>query len=304
VNNFTASPQFSLSVHKYSNLIFKSILRTSSVRVESDSEIVIYTLLQHRSVCAYLLAIKSLVRFCKELNFAIVVQSDGTLTKEDCICLERHLNGIQILSRSSSEQYLATKLSGSQIDFLNRFKTPSLFVKFKLLNPLFRYKGRYLIVFDSDLLFLHPPEEVIRLLVRREKRVFHLPGGNNLSTPFRRIGFGFSNVDISNFNAGFFGVPNEFSEADILEVLARVREFDESLFCSWEMEQALWAVLLNAFRNPLNLGSIAPDYVGNGWRSYHELKTRASIIHFVGTTRFRNLSYPLLGWQVIKSISK
>ena len=106
-------------------------------------------------------------------------------------------------------------------------------------------------------------------------QVFHGGGGNSLADKFRGMGFDFGKVDVGRFSAGFFGFVNHFDESVFLPVFRTVRSHDAALFRNWEIEQAIWAVLLNDCEGLLNIDDLQELYVGNGWRSYSELKNKA-----------------------------
>lgn len=295
--NITQYRSFNRAVDRFSNVLFRPALDTPVVSTRPASERVIYTLLGHRHVLAYLLAIKSFLRFTTDLEFEVVVQSDGSLNDSDCELLRRHVKKIVIYTREECNEFLreATPPHANSPVLTN----PCVLLPLKLLNVFHRFRERYVILFDSDLLFLRSPVEVIECLkCEGNKQVFHPPGGSHLSSPFRKIGFPFPNVSISEFNSGFVGFRNSFPDELLDETLAKIANYDQGLFRQWEIEQAIWCVLLNYCEQPINLGRLAKGYVGNGWRSYEELSRRAILVHFVGSTRFRNLNYPRLARHV------
>jgi hypothetical protein len=282
---------------RHANVVFRDALRTPPIATDPSSDVVLFSVLDERSVCPYVLAAKSFLRYCPPAN--VVIQSDGTLTPRSMALLRRHLPHISFLSRDGTERYIRERGPHS---FIRLVAETHWWVELKLASPLLRFPGKYLVLFDSDLLFLRRPDAVLDSTAQIPRRAFHSPGGNGLADAFHNLGFDFSKVDIRSFNAGFFGFENHLSVGDVDEAAARVRDSSPSLLADYEIEQALWAVLLNKCHAPLNLKSIDPDYVGNGWARYDTLRDRAVLVHFVGATRFRNLMYVRLAKRVIREL--
>jgi len=271
---------------RYSNALFRSVLTTPPVQTDPSCDIIAYSILCKRDVRAYLLSAKSFLRYCPPLN--VVVQSDGSLDPPACQELRAHVKNLVILTRESTEEFLRQRLSAPLLHLISE---TNFWVELKLLNPLFRYPGKYVMHLDSDLLFLRRPDAVVECLTASPPRTFHSPGGNVLANAFHDIGFDFSKVDIRSFNAGFMGFVNRFPDDAVASIAAAIRTYDPSLLKVWDVEQAIWSVLLNQCPNPLNLGTFGRDYVGNGWASYAALRDKATLVHFIGATRFRNLMY-------------
>jgi hypothetical protein len=284
---------------RYSNMLFRGVLSTPPIQADPSSDIVAYSILCKRDVRAYLLSAKSFLRYCPPLN--VVVQSDGSLDSAACQELRAHVKNLAILTRESTEEFLRERLSKPLLRLISE---TNFWVELKLLNPVFRYPGRYVIHLDSDLLFLRRPDAVVDCITANPPRTFHSPGGNVLAEPFHEIGFDFSKVDIRSFNAGFIGFVNRFPDDAVVTIADAIRKHDPSLLKVWDVEQAIWSVLLNQCPNPLNLGTFGRDYVGNGWASYAKLRDKATLVHFIGATRFRNLMYVRFARQTIGELQR
>ena len=282
---------------EYSNLLFKGILRTPPVQTDPSSDIILFSILQKKDVRAYLLAAKSFLRFCTPLN--VIVQSDGSLDDTSCREIRTHLPHTQFLTRESTEELVRGRINKELLRFLGE---TNWWVEFKLMNPILRFPDKYVILFDSDLLFMKRPDGVLECLNSTPPRTFHSPGGNVLADAFHKIGFDFSKVDIRSFNAGFIGFNNIFNVDMLVPIAASIRSFDPKLLKVWDIEQAVWSVLLNQTKNPLNLKSIDSNYVGNGWERFEILRDHCVMAHFVGATRFRQLMYVRLSRNVIHEL--
>jgi hypothetical protein len=282
-----------------SNAVFNSILRTPPMPMDPGSETILFSLLQKRDVNAYLLSAKSFLRYCPPLN--VVVQSDGSLDHHDCTVLRAHLPGIHIIDRPSTESLVRGSVSAA---LLRLIRDTNWFVELKLLGPLVRFPQKYIIHFDSDLLFLKRPEAVLDCVSGRSRRTFYCPGGNVLAEPFKKMGFDSSKVDLASFNSGFVGFFNSINPEALGPVAETIRERNPGLFSIWDMEQALFGVLLNQTEEPFNLKSVDPNYVGSGWSTFKVLAEEATMCHFVGATRFRNLMYPRLARRVVRELQQ
>lgn len=282
---------------KKSNWIFRQVLDTPPIKTDPSSNIILYSILDKPCVNAYLLAVKSFLRYCPPMN--VVIQSDGTLDNKSCQTLRSHIRNCAIIPRENTELYLRDKLQKQHLQFIS---DTNFWVELKLLNPLVRFSKKYVILFDSDLLFIRPPDAVVECLTASRPRSFFSPGGNILADPFHKIGFDFSKVDVRSFNAGFIGIDNVIQLDSVVDLYNRISKYDKKLLSVWDVEQASWAVLMNQCDNPLPLKSVDEHFVENGWKSYALLKEKATMVHFVGATRYRNWMYPKLAKMVIKEL--
>lgn len=283
---------------RHSNLLFRGILRTPPVESDPTSPLVLYSLACKRDLCAYLLAVKSLLQYAPSIN--IVLQSDGSIDESASDVLRQHISGITIISREDTDDLLSVRLS-QKLKVLVR--ETNFFIALKLLNPILRFSDRYVIHLDSDILFLRRPDAILDCLSAEPPRAFYCPGGNVLADAFHKIGFDFSRVDIRSFNSGLMAGHISFGPSQVEQIADEIRRFDPSLLRIWDVEQAIWAVLMNACENPLHLRDLGRDYVGNGWSTLERLRRDTTVVHFVGATRFRNLLYPRLAHQVISNLA-
>lgn len=293
---------YNRAMQRFSNVVFQSILRTPQIRVNEKSNTVLYTVLDKTNCRAYLLAAKSFLRFYSDIR--VVVQSDGSLKPRQIQELSKHLPGIQINTRQEAECLLHRSMNGALRALVPSLNDCNFFIPFKLLNVIYGFRGKDVILFDSDLLFLREPHFIIEWITRRTPYSFHSDGGNSLTKPFHQMGFEFSSVDVADFNAGFIGFPNNVEETQLTDVFRRIVEFDKGLLQNWEIEQAIWSVLFNAFPGPINLARFGKQYVGSGWKTFTELDRDSVLVHFVGSIRFKNLRYIRLARKVMEQIRR
>ena len=167
---------------------------------------------------------------------------------------------------------------------------------------IYRFRGRKVILFDSDMIFLREPKFIIDWAEDGEGYCFYSDGGSLLADTFHRIGFDFPKVDVMDFNSGIVGFHNRVDDDILREIIDRIKKFDKNLFLNWEIEQAIWSVVFNQFENPVNLDRVQTDYVGSGWWSYSRLKRQCVVAHFVGAIRFKNFRYVRLANIVLRKL--
>ena len=152
----------------------------------------------------------------------------------------------------------------------------------KFFNVIFRFNGYKVIIIDSDLLFLKRPDYIIDWSIKPYRNDFYSEGSNEKASDFYSMGFDFRSLDVANFSSGTIGIGGEFHQDELIDILERIREYDPTLFYAWEIEQALWSIVMAKKNSPLNIDSLRSMYIGSGWRSYNELKQNAIIAHFAG----------------------
>ena len=288
---------FNRLMNETSNFWFRQISRTPPIQADPSSDVILFSILQKKDVNAYLLAAKSFLRYCPPMN--IVVQSDGSLDHESCQKIRAHLPHVSIISRSSTEELVRSQISK---ELLRLIGETNWFVELKLLNPILRFPDRYVILFDSDLLFMRRPGIAIESIQSTPQRTFYCPGGNVLAQPFHDSGLKFPRVDIRSFNSGFVGFFNSIDIRMLEPIAEAIRKHDPNLFKVWDIEQALWSVILNETHSPQNLKSADSKYVGSGWSTFESLQNESTMAHFVGAKRFRNLMYLRLARKVIREL--
>jgi hypothetical protein len=285
---------------KYSNVVFRPILNTATINTDPYSNTILYTLLDKKNYCAYLIAAKSFLQYYNKLR--VVVQSDGSLDNPSKKHLREHIAGIEIYERDDTLDFVSKNTDAEVLDSLPDLSRCHLLLPFKLLNVIYRFKGQKVILMDSDLVFLREPTFIIDWIKDGKGYSFYSDGGSLLAETFHKIGFEFPKVDVADFNSGIAGFRIELDAHDIIQIVRSIRAFDEALFLNWEIEQAIWSVLFNRFDNPVNLDDVQNDYVGSGWWSHSRLVETCVLAHFVGAIRFKNLRYVRLANRVMRGL--
>ena len=294
-------------MQKHSNLLFRSILKTPPMSTKPDSGVILYSALNKVNCRAYILAVKSFLRFYSEIS--VVVQNDGDLDERCLSELRHHIKGITIYSRESMDSIIQQSLSEKVKKVMPPVSeyissTPVKILYLKLFNVIARFQNKKIIFVDSDMIFLKHPDAIIDWIIEPYKRDFYSGGGSFLAEKFHNIGFEFKSLDIANFNSGILGIGGCINQDKLAEVLFKIREYDPSIFHEWEIEQSVWSVLLSERDDPLNLDDLQEIYIGSGWKTYAKLREKAVIAHFVGAIRFKNFRYLRLAMDVMRELHK
>ena len=287
-------PVYNRLLQKNSNKVFTGVLSTPPARTNPGSHTVLYTMLGNRDRRAYLLAAKSLLRFSHD--FHVVVQNDGSISPEGCDELRRHIEGIEVLSLADSHEVIRASAHPDVFRYVPDLFSDSIpinrkILKLKLLNILYRYRQKRVVMIDSDIICCRPPTFVLEWMREQRPSYFYGGGGSYQTRDFHELGFDFKYVDIANFNSGVMGVYHDVEERELLEVFERIHTRKPQLMNGWEIEQSLWSVLLGPRPNCTNLDALQEGYITSGWKTYEMMKARAVFVHFVGAIRFRNLRY-------------
>lgn len=288
-------------LQKNSNRVFSGVLATPPSKLRPGADTVLYSLLGNRDRRAYILAAKSLLRFCND--FRVVVQNDGTIDEKGCDELRRHIEGIEIFSVAESDELIRSSAHPDMLRSLPDLFSPSIpinhkILKFKLLNILYRYRLKRIVMIDSDIICCRPPSFILDWMKQTQPSYFYGGGGSQQAADFHRLGFDFSRTDIANFNSGVMGALHDITEAELIDVLQRIQRDCPQLLNGWEIEQSLWAVLLGGRRDTTNIDDLQQGYITSGWKTYRRMKERAVFVHFVGAIRFKNLRYLRLASDV------
>jgi len=299
---------YNKSMQKISNHLFRGITGTPPLPSNPAADTILYCALNQPNYRAYILAAKSFLRFYPDV--AVVVQSDGSL--EDAARQEilDHLPGAIVYSKEdmfagiaeNADPHVQELLPGPDA-FAQLVPVRILYVKF--FNVVLRLLrgGKRVIIIDSDLVFLRPPDEIIEWIRAPYQHDFYGDGYNAEADRYRAMGFTFDSLDVANFSSGTIGVGGEVLGDELGDILQTVRDRDPELYTRWEVEQAFWAIVLSRRPSPVNLDRLREVYIGSGWRRHGELRDKAVIAHFAGAIRFKNFRYQRLAREIIADLN-
>jgi hypothetical protein len=288
-----------------SNFLFRKILKTSPIITNREADTILYCALERTSCRAFILAAKSFLKYYS--NIAVVVQDDGTFNEKYISEIRKHIDGVIVYKKSDMMKMLREKIDKRLFKLLPGMEmyesnTSVKIMYLKFLNVIFRFNGKKVVIMDSDLLFLRRPDEIIKWIIEPYHYDFYGEGSNAKSDSFYKMGFDFRSLDIANFSSGILGIGGQVNQDGLIDIFKRITDYDPSLFEAWEIEQALWSIIMSQRDKPINLDNLRDVYIGSGWRTYKELREKAIIAHFAGAFRFKNLRYIRCANDVIKQL--
>ncbi len=285
------------------NAIFSHVSISPNISVDSSSDILAYSIVSRNSVNMYLLAVKSFSAAMTYRPYA-VVQSDGSLNSKEKKKIKDHVVGVLILDPDDSRD-LVRKFYSPDIFSVFDSSSTNLFIKYQLLT-FFALISQYRkgIHFDTDVVFPKTLPSIYSWLCDATSQGFHLPGGNSLCKRVERLSLSSNAIPCNAFNAGFFGVCADSRFRAVIEQSIRlIQSNDPDLLSTWEIAQALIAYVLGETTGSSELGSSFGETIATGWSDWKEID-RASVIHFVGSARFRQLSYIRISRSFCKKLRR
>jgi hypothetical protein len=292
-------------MQKNSNLLFRGILKTAPIKTNSDADTVVYCALSKPNCRAFILAAKSFLRYHNDVS--VVVQDDGSLDDKCIDEIQKHILGAVVYRKDDMINLIHKKADKQLLEVIPGLQeydscTPIKILYLKFLNVMFRFQHRKVIIIDSDLLFLRKPDEVIQWIKEPYRRDFYGEGSNACADSYHKMGFTFKSLDIANFSSGLIGVYVKTTQDELINIFKRIKTYDPKLFKAWEIEQAVWSIVMSDGDEPLNLDELREVYIGSGWRTFKELRDKAILAHFAGAIRFKNLRYLRLAHLVINDL--
>jgi len=148
--------------------VLSKILETPQTKCNRKSEIEIHSLLCHKHIHMYLLAIKSFLRFYN--NVAVVVHDDGTLREKDIITLKEHIENLKVIKKKEADRAINKILK-------NKPNCRYFREIYPIAKQVFDYKilasKNKVISFDSDIIFFRRPEEIIKWLDKKNRYILY-----------------------------------------------------------------------------------------------------------------------------------
>lgn len=297
-------------------VFFRSVRSTPPLAVNPQADTSIHSIVGHRFVHQYLVAIKSFLRFFNDI--AVFVHDDGSLTINDRKLLQRHLPGLRIQVRAEADAAFDRAFNDPFLSKVRKSYTSYL----KLFDPTFLRNGKRIILLDTDTLFIRRPASVIQWAQAGGQPWYHVaPKGNMKKRPQSTAASGAQDVHIQTlimreldeinerlqrsyrieqgFCAGFVGYDVgiiEFGELKrLLEAL--FDRFGDRIY-RWGSEQTIHGLMLcgqGARALPIEDYFVFTQHNAN--RANH-----GTFVHFVGENRFYRMIYPRLAGQVVREL--
>jgi len=299
------------------SILFRGIRQTPPLQSNPSSDTGIHSAVPHRYVLAYLVAIKSFLRYHPDI--AVFVHDDGSLTEEDKVLIRSHIDGVRIIDRAVADRRFDDQVKDP---FLGRVRS-SYTSYLKLFDPTLVSDKRRIIIVDTDTLFLKRPSAVIEWTNKAGSPWYHrVHQGKMKIAKSARAGLTtLQDVHIQTlitrdldeinkklnrsyqfmpgFNSGFIGYDNGTVSFPELRELFGVlyARFGDRIF-RWGAEQTTHGLLLGS-RGAQALP--VDDYFVYTQRNA-DLAPGATFLHFIGENRFYRMQYPRLASRVIRDL--
>ena len=146
--------------YRHFEFLTRQIEDTPPSPCDTDATCEVHTLVCERDLRLYLIAVKSLLRFCPPVS--VIVHSDGTLTQTSIDRLRRHIPGCQIVDAADADARAAAALGSTSL--LARYRRLDLSCRRLVDSALWTTLGKR-IVMDSDVLVLRRPARLIEWML-------------------------------------------------------------------------------------------------------------------------------------------
>lgn len=311
-------------------LLFGSVRQTPPITCNPAADTALHTAVPHRYVNAYLLAIKSFLRY--HADVAVIAHDDGTLRDEDRVLIRNHVPGARIVDRAWADREFAARAGD---DFLTRVRG-SYTSYLKLFDPGWVGEHSRIVVVDTDVLFLRRPQAVIDWIRDGGPPWYHRHGKwNRAASPAggaraagsvrapavaagpaepphiqllvenavdeigrrlqRPLNF------VHGFNSGFIGYERgAVAMAEAAALLGELHAmFGERIF-RWGSEQTVHGLLLCS-RGAVSLPTA--DYTVHTVANSDKVAS-AAFVHFIGEFRYHGLVYPRLARAALQELAR
>lgn len=282
----------------------KKIYGTPPVLAKTDEPIAVLTLLQHKDVLLFLIAIKS---FTKQVAIRkVIIINDGTLTQNDLETLKKHIPIVEIRDANEFSNNACPKGGCWE----------------RLLAIAHYVKEYYVIQLDSDTLTLSEIPEVKQQIATQTAFVIGTWDNQTIEpmnicservrknvtlTPeshvqmlaeanFNKI----DNVDSLNYVrgcAGFTGFPKDsFADSFVVEISQKIENILGKKWHDWGSEQ----VMSNIVVANINKSSVLPH---PKYCDCTKIKPgTTNFIHFIGECRFQKKNYQNFAKEIINCL--
>lgn len=251
---------------------------------EKAADTEIHSLLMHKHVGMYILAIKSFLRFYHDV--AVVVHDSGDLKLADKKLLEENIVNIRIIALPEADA-VVEPLIGPEFSRVRKINKLAM----KLFDILLLSPGKKVIILDSDILFFSRPDEVINWITQDNNTCLYVSEwpqeAMKKTTQISLLEKETSHKIDGSFNSGFLCLFNDFTMPEIKRAYDMAfkykvypMEFENEIF-----EQAAFGVL-TALRRSKPLES-SMYKVFSGEKIFPEVK----MLHFNRYRRFWHGTY-------------
>ncbi len=161
--------------------LFEPLRRLRPLACSSDGPAEIHSLVSHRHLEIYLLAIRSFLRFYDRVR--VVVHDDGTMGEKDIRFLEDRIRNVRIVRKRESDRLVEECLRGHPSCL--RFRRKQVLTAQVFDFPRFA-ETRKIVALDSDILVLRHPAEIVRWIEEETGEILYAYEENPRSPRIRK----------------------------------------------------------------------------------------------------------------------
>jgi len=297
--------------------LFGAVRNTRPIQVNADAPVAIHSAVPHRYCHAYLVAIKSFLRYYD--GVAVVVHDDGSLQPKDISLIESHLPGALVIPRRQADAEFRDTIADPFLEQIRGSYTSYL----KLFDPTLYANGKRIVILDTDTIFLRSPDTIIDWARNGGPPWYHCSPRGSWTTKRRSLtehkrlqdvhiqtlimdALAEINTELGaayhieqGFCSGFIGYEPGTVSFDNLRKLFSVlhAKLGDRIF-RWGAEQTTHGlVLCSAGARALPV----QDYFVFTRANAHAADA-GTFVHFVGENRFHRMIYPRLARRVLAQL--
>lgn len=282
------------------------ILKTPAAKYRLCPSVTIVSMVSHETVCMYLLAVKSFLKYFGYGNIEVI--DDGSLTEEDKKLLSLHVPNISITSAAT----------------INTYDCPSYISWKRLFRIREIAETSYVIQLDSDTVSVGNLVDVdakvqlnhgFAIGSKKWSKAVDVRFLNDIVSQwdskhvqaraescFHLIDFFQDGTKYLRGCAGFAGYPKHFATiADICSLSASIESYIGDDWMKWRSEQTTTLCLISKHKYSTILPW--PEYQNYGFPKTNEISESMNFIHFIGSNRFDDSQYLHLLKQFVNEIS-
>jgi hypothetical protein len=274
----------------------------------------IHTMLSREDLPLYLVAIKSFLRFYR--NVGVVVHSDGTLDDACAALLARHVPGCRFVPHVEANRLALDRLGADSALYRCRSYDASYR---RLVDTELCCRAPSRIIMDADILVIKDPVEVIDWIegrlglspflmgqpprAPREPAPFPAGDRRHIQTVFKErleeVGraLGETARFLDGTTGGFYGCRDQLSLKRIEQLLVASEGVGIPM-TKWGGEQCMVIYLLSCE----GARRLDPDKYFNFFRDQEPKIEGANLIHFIGTDRFDRGIYTKKATEVVRQL--
>lgn len=300
--------------------------RTHAAKVQADADVEFHTMLGERDLIAYIIAIKSLLRYLRKVRVGVVIHSDGTLSDTAINRLQRHIPGILVVDPIVADERCRRECGSESFVFRQR----SVYLSWKrLIDTQLWRRTEKIVNVDADILCLNRPTELIKWIEGGTNPIL-IGQTNGQSTPEKLTGQAWHtsngtcpnkllNVQtrfldelpeisaamklplrfLDGACAGLHGHMQELNLQNVEKLIKKCQHLGLTMR-EWGSEQCTVVYLLSAH----GANRLDPQYYFNFFPDCLNRVSEAAIIHFVGLSRYHRWLYPKLAARVLNELSR